>query len=315
MSLRIWEGKKGRYNTLILEALGDGEKTAWDIAKYIVRHDLALARGNWYHQSQKVNSRLLRKGGRLEDLLNTGFIRRREDGKYSLTILGFIYVLYQINHAGWKLSRDKLFINYWSFLMRELCQHCEENFDGYSPIERLASQVLAEVFKVYPDKPPCWAQILWKEMSKSTMRGLIEYLTLRKDPEKLSQREINAWILEGVYEGSKKCFGKPPTHESKQLVSLMCNSFKKLSEEDKLMVIQSFKTMIHDAIYRMVRKRKTFRKAFMDKVRRAEAHQIVCYVVCPHCNYHGFSLQDGFKLLSSNFSTYCEKCKEQITTF
>ncbi len=60
--------------------------------------------------------------------------------------------------------------------------------------------------------------------------------------------------------------------ESEQLMSLMCNSSQKLPEEDKLMVIQPFKTMLHEIIYRIARENQFLKKAFIEKVRHAEPH-------------------------------------------
>jgi len=314
MSLLIWRGRKAKYNKYVLEALSDGEKAAWDIAKYIVKHDPAHVRRNWYHQAQKVNSNLVRRGGVLDDLVE-GYFIRREEGKYSLTILGFMYVLYHINYAGWKPAKDKLFLSYWPIFTGMMAEILEENFAQYSPIERLAAVGLAEVFRVYPEKPPLWVQKLWEEMSSSVMQRLIEYLTLGKNPDELSQNEINRWVLEGVFEALKNCFRIPPTEESKQLISIMCNSFQKLAEEDKLMVTQTFKTIVHDAIYHRIGRRENLKKSFIEKVKQTQPHQIVCYTKCPHCNYNGFSIQDGFKILSSNFTLQCEKCQKQINIY
>ncbi|MBS7621494.1 hypothetical protein KEJ32_05220, partial [Candidatus Bathyarchaeota archaeon] len=66
-------------------------------------------------------------------------------------------------------------------------------------------------------------------------------------------------------------------------------------------------------IYRIARENQFLKKAFIEKVRQAEPHQIVCYVKCPHCNYNGFSLQNGCKLLSTKFTVLCEKCQKQVS--
>jgi len=312
MSLLIWRGRKAKYNRYVLEALSDGEKTAWDIAKYIVMHDPVHARGNWYHQAQKVNSNLVRRGGVLDDLVESCFIDKK-NGKYSLTILGFMYVLHQINHAWWKLPKDKLFQSYWPIITDIMAEFLKENLTQRSLITRWTAYCLTEIFSAYPEKPPTWTQELWEGISNSMMRKFVEYLTFGKNPRELSQNEINIWVLEGVFEALKKCFGMPhPTEESQQLISLMCNSFQKLPEEDKFMIIQTLKTIVHNTIYRRIRKRETLRKAFIEKAKQTKSNQIVCYIKCPHCSYNGFSLQDGLKLLSSNFSLQCEKCKQPI---
>jgi hypothetical protein len=100
------------------------------------------------------------------------------------------------------------------------------------------------------------------------MRRFIEYLTFGKDPDELSQNEINTWVLEGLFEASKNCFETPQAEESQQLISLMCNSFQKLSEEDKLMIIQTFKTTIHEAIYQTVERLENLKKKFIEKVKQ-----------------------------------------------
>ncbi|MEM3153254.1 MAG: hypothetical protein QW629_00895 [Candidatus Bathyarchaeia archaeon] len=275
----------------------------------------------------------LRKQGFIEE--KPAYVNERIVPKIQLTILGFIFLvyrmfngkklskltkhhifkdLYQTNH-GWIPNQKKLIQNYWHFLIEAITKDFKENFAQYSPIEKLVSQVLVEVFKNHPEEPPVYFQTLLEDISKSMMRKLIECLTLEKNLDEISQMEINSWVLEGVYEGFKKYFRMGSTPDFEQLASLMSNSFQKLAEEDKLMVIQTFKMMVHNMIYQMVKKHESLKRSFIEKVKQAEAPQIVYPISCPHCSYNGFSIQDGFSLLSNFFLPHCEKCKKPIRTW
>lgn len=88
MQIGIFNGKKGRYNKLILKALYEkGMLSAWHIARYIVDETEKKEKKrikDWYHATQKVSSVLARKEGRLQELLAKEFIERTDCG-YTLT--------------------------------------------------------------------------------------------------------------------------------------------------------------------------------------------------------------------------------------
>jgi hypothetical protein len=88
IKLGIFEGKKAKYNEFILRALLNGPMKAWDIAKYIYdnKPDKKLSE-NWYNETQKINSLLTRRNGRLSELIDKEYIIR-QNGKYHLTIKG-----------------------------------------------------------------------------------------------------------------------------------------------------------------------------------------------------------------------------------
>lgn len=86
MHVAIFKGKKGENNESILKTLYEkGYLSAWKIARQIAENDPKRARKNWYHETQKVYSVLIRKGGRLEELLGKEFIEKTDQG-YCLTI-------------------------------------------------------------------------------------------------------------------------------------------------------------------------------------------------------------------------------------
>jgi hypothetical protein len=100
MQPRIFAGKKGKNNELILKALYEkGYLTPWEIAREIAVKDLGKKpKVNLYHKMQKINSVLVRKKGRLADLLSKEFIEKAEKG-YCLTFYkGFCsaLILYEI---------------------------------------------------------------------------------------------------------------------------------------------------------------------------------------------------------------------------
>lgn len=94
MKIETFKGRKGKYNVAILKALyNKGYLKAWELAKTIVENDPLRAKSNWYHETQKVNSVLVRKCGTLERLLKKEFIKKSDEG-YNLTIFkGFCTAL------------------------------------------------------------------------------------------------------------------------------------------------------------------------------------------------------------------------------
>ena len=85
MQPRIFSGKKGDYNKLILKTLyKNGYLTSWNIAKKIVFETKKFSDGDWYHKTQKINSVFQRKGGRIKELENKQYIQNTERG-YRLT--------------------------------------------------------------------------------------------------------------------------------------------------------------------------------------------------------------------------------------
>jgi len=82
----IFQGKKAaKYNELILRALYEkGYLSSWELAKKIAESDPARAMKDWYHEAQKVQSVLVRKRGRLSDLVEKEFIEKTDKG-YCLT--------------------------------------------------------------------------------------------------------------------------------------------------------------------------------------------------------------------------------------
>ncbi len=86
MHIETFKGRKGKYNKSILKALYErGYLSGWKIAKEIVMNDPKRRKRNWYHETQKVYSVLVRKGGTLKRLLSKEFIENTDQG-YCLTI-------------------------------------------------------------------------------------------------------------------------------------------------------------------------------------------------------------------------------------
>lgn len=94
MHVGIFEGKKGNYNKSILKALYEkGYLSAWGIAKHIAENDPKRRKKNWYHEAQKVQSVLLRKRGRLEELSDKTYIQKTPRGYRHTYWKGFCLAL------------------------------------------------------------------------------------------------------------------------------------------------------------------------------------------------------------------------------
>lgn len=86
MANEIFAGKEGKNNRLILKALYEkGYLTPWQIANEIANGDPERKpKEDPYHRAQKINSVLVRKNGRLSDLVDQGFLEKTGKG-YCLT--------------------------------------------------------------------------------------------------------------------------------------------------------------------------------------------------------------------------------------
>lgn len=87
LKIGIFEGKKARYNYLILKMLiVRGPLKPWEIAKLISKGSM--------ERTQDIYSNLIRKkSGRLEELKTKGYIRRLREKHYAPTIKGIVAVL------------------------------------------------------------------------------------------------------------------------------------------------------------------------------------------------------------------------------
>ena len=86
MALKIFTGKGAKYNELIIKLLFErGYLSPWKLANEIALNDpTRKQKEDPYHKAQKIQSVLIRKNGRLEDLTKKGFIEKTEKG-YCLT--------------------------------------------------------------------------------------------------------------------------------------------------------------------------------------------------------------------------------------
>jgi len=96
LKIGIFEGKAAKYNQAILEALylQNNSLSSWQIAKLIRAKLKATSnREKMESRTRKIYSVIQRKGGRLYELLDKGYIDLI-DGKWSLTVWkGYITVL------------------------------------------------------------------------------------------------------------------------------------------------------------------------------------------------------------------------------
>jgi hypothetical protein len=97
----IFRGKERTYNELVLRTLFlEGHLKGWELAKKIYERMKETKRLpkkwihlNWYPVTQKIYSVLVRKPGRLSDLLKKGYLEKFKEDKgylWSLTLKGVI---------------------------------------------------------------------------------------------------------------------------------------------------------------------------------------------------------------------------------
>lgn len=86
MKNKIFTGKQARNNERILKLLYEkGYLPPWKLAKEMAINDpTRKLKEDVYHKAQKIQSVLIRKNGRLSDLVGRGFIEKSEKG-YCLT--------------------------------------------------------------------------------------------------------------------------------------------------------------------------------------------------------------------------------------
>jgi hypothetical protein len=84
MEEQLFTGKSAKYNILILKILYQkGTLTPWDLSKEIANLTREKSE-NIYHKTQKIQSVLIRKDGRLINLVNRQFLKKTPEG-YCLT--------------------------------------------------------------------------------------------------------------------------------------------------------------------------------------------------------------------------------------
>jgi len=91
MRISIFEGKKAYYNRAILKLLVEKEPLkAWDIAKYIAKGSM--------DKTQDVYATLVRRNGRLNELLEKEYISKLPNKRFAPTFKGVIaYLLTEKN--------------------------------------------------------------------------------------------------------------------------------------------------------------------------------------------------------------------------
>ncbi|MEM3752763.1 MAG: hypothetical protein QXM65_07455 [Candidatus Bathyarchaeia archaeon] len=91
MRIGIFEGKKADYNRKILKLLVEKEPLkAWDIAKQITKGSM--------DKTQDVYSTLIRKNGRLDELIQKEYLTMLPNKRYSPTFKGIIAYLHMEQH-------------------------------------------------------------------------------------------------------------------------------------------------------------------------------------------------------------------------
>jgi hypothetical protein len=86
LTAAIFKGKERKNNELIIKMLFEkGYMSTWQIANELaILSSIKSVKTDPYHKAQKINSVLIRKDGRLPDLVNKGYIEKTKKG-YCLT--------------------------------------------------------------------------------------------------------------------------------------------------------------------------------------------------------------------------------------
>jgi ribosomal protein S8 len=91
LKLRIFDGKKGKYNELVLKVLyKNGYLTAYKIAKEIARFQIK-PKENLRLKALSVQSPLIRSNGRLAELGKKEYIQKTEKGFCSRSLKTRVY--------------------------------------------------------------------------------------------------------------------------------------------------------------------------------------------------------------------------------
>ena len=154
MKIETFKGRKGKYNVAILKALyKNGYLKAWDLAKTIVENDPTRQKSNWYHESQKVNSVLLRKSGTLERLLKKEFIQKTDSG-YCLTIYKGLCTSLTLLEKVEVPAIEEMTIYYEKLPeFKEMCeliyqQHPEAKIELYEEILQITKELLNQGWNI-----------------------------------------------------------------------------------------------------------------------------------------------------------------------
>ena len=142
------EKKAAKYNKMVLKVLYEnGYLSSWELARKIVENDAERQKKNWYHETQKVQSVLVRKNGRLTDLVNKEFIEKTDKG-YCLTFnKGFCSALVLYDEIPKPAIDEATKIDAILPELKEILDivsrlHPEAMFEGYKAMREITIELL-----------------------------------------------------------------------------------------------------------------------------------------------------------------------------
>jgi len=195
----IFQGKKGKYNKLILRALNEeGYLSAWQMAKYIVENYREKQKGNWYYEAQKINSILTRKNGRLEELTNKEYIQKTPRGYRTTYPKGYCLALTlnYLENKDIKIPKiDVLDINL--LLQGAKVQYPMADADYLADLKEIL-EIYAELYT----KEEAY-EVLAKATSELLDRGLNLDVVSNKESQGFLQTHLENMLKEELEQGKK----------------------------------------------------------------------------------------------------------------
>jgi hypothetical protein len=226
MKNKIFSGKGARNNEFILKLLYEnGYMSAWNLAKAIAQIDpTRKPKEDVYHKAQKIQSVLVRKGGRLSDLVAKGYLEKTEKG-YCLTF-------------------NKGFCSALTLYKESIPRPAIDEATKIEAIIPEVKQILDIVSQLYPEA----VSQMYSEMRGITLGMLDKGLNF----EKISNKEFNDFLAPKLEElqlaeikkgqNSEKKWEAPPELKEAQkklvsrLVDIARKQFKELEDLQKKML-------------------------------------------------------------------------------
>jgi hypothetical protein len=207
MKDQVFIGGGAKYNKLILTTLFvKGHLTVWELANEIAKSELK-PKESLYHKAQKIQSVLIRKKGRLEDLVNTEYLKRKKKKEYYLTMnKGFCTAITLFNEKETPESAINIFDDNTSFFAPEL----------------------KTIFRLFSNISYAQSKERYKEIRKVTTNLLDKGLNF----EKISNEEFNNYFnTEGEQVSitlSEEVKNTTPVEATPELKEAFSNLFTKL---------------------------------------------------------------------------------------
>jgi len=254
----------------------------------------------------------------LDFLRDSGFVcmddvwsekKHRTEVNVRLDLLGYLYIIWK--QEEWKLYnideiKRKAFHGLTRFFdanKEEFEEKCERD-----PWLKLCFRAMDKRFSL-GGSPTTFDLEIMEEIASNIFEQYRDDLNLNRLAN-AADSAVSDLILEGVKSAHKKYFIGHPIGpgEMRPYLETFARAFEELNDFEKAEVILNFKSELHSIIRPLIKELpKKIRESYVDKFKRAEPYQVVCFFRCPNCSSQDASLQDARKLLTS-LTVKCEKC-------